>query len=528
MDAVTLLAPPLLGAFIGYSTNYVAIRMLFRPLRPWRIMGLRVPMTPGVIPAKRAQLAENIGEMVGAHLLTSEDVSRALADQGFQQELAQLIETRLATILEKDLGPVASLVPNRFRSYFEVGVKILRWRFLKHLHNHLDSDQVAENLGRTIRQHLDDFLARDLGDCLSPESREHLTGMLQESLGRFLASPDVQEWVRSLVSEKIEGFVANDGCLDDLLPAGMVEPLLDRLAAETPGLLGKFAGLLAEPAMQERIAQAITDAIQKFTASLGPMAALIGNFVSPELIEQKIRGYLADKGEDIGAWLLDERVQRQVAALLRDKARQLLDTPVKSLLADVDPQQLAEARNWLADFVAEGLKSPATASSIGNLVEQGLAGQEQRPLADVAAQLFGTQGVEKARSWTTAELLAVVRSPKTKRMLDNLVVELVEQKLLADPIGRLSNFLPKEVQAGIGQYLLQQISGLLVREVPGLVDSLNIKQIVARKVNSLDLLRLEGLLLSIMEEQFKYINLFGGILGFVIGLFNLLFLLKTL
>jgi uncharacterized membrane protein YheB (UPF0754 family) len=64
----------------------------------------------------------------------------------------------------------------------------------------------------------------------------------------------------------------------------------------------------------------------------------------------------------------------------------------------------------------------------------------------------------------------------------------------------------------------------MVREVPGLVASLNIRKIVTKKVDSLDLLRLEKLLMSIMQEQFKYINLFGALLGFLIGLLNLLVL----
>jgi uncharacterized membrane protein YheB (UPF0754 family) len=67
-------------------------------------------------------------------------------------------------------------------------------------------------------------------------------------------------------------------------------------------------------------------------------------------------------------------------------------------------------------------------------------------------------------------------------------------------------------------------SGMLEIEVPGLVQSLNIKKIVTEKVNSLDILKLEGLLLSIMEEQFKYINLFGALLGFLIGCGNIFFL----
>jgi len=117
--------------------------------------------------------------------------------------------------------------------------------------------------------------------------------------------------------------------------------------------------------------------------------------------------------------------------------------------------------------------------------------------------------------------MTLLRSTTVKRLLDKMVADLVEDRLLQAPIGKLSDFLPKEVQTGITDYLLQQVSALLVREVPGLVDTLNIRRIVARKVNTLDLLRLEGLLLSIMEEQFKYINLFGALLGFIIGLLNL-------
>ena len=76
---LSLAGPPCIGAFIGYLTNKIAIRMLFRPLRPWHLWGVRVPMTPGVIPAKRQQLATNIGEMVGRHLLTSRDIGAALS-----------------------------------------------------------------------------------------------------------------------------------------------------------------------------------------------------------------------------------------------------------------------------------------------------------------------------------------------------------------------------------------------------------------------------------------------------------------
>ena len=101
---LTYATPPLLGAFIGYLTNRVAIRMLFRPLKRWKIGPLPLPMTPGVIPSKRHEFAANIGEMVGEHLLTSDEINNALKKATFQEHLYYLIESQGCFIHEKRSG----------------------------------------------------------------------------------------------------------------------------------------------------------------------------------------------------------------------------------------------------------------------------------------------------------------------------------------------------------------------------------------------------------------------------------------
>jgi uncharacterized membrane protein YheB (UPF0754 family) len=518
------LAPPLVGAFIGYMTNYIAIRMLFRPLKPWRIMGLRLPLTPGVIPAKRHQLAGNIGEMVGEHLLTSDDIGRAIQDAAFQGELRQLLDSRLDEVLEKELGPVASLVPEHFASYFEVGVKILRWRFLKHLHGQVNSETFARQITAAVGRQLDDYLARDLNACLPGDRREHLYSILDSTISHFLASPDVHLWIRNTVKQQLDRFLDHGGSLGSLLPESMIQTMLDRLEQEVPGLLEKFARAVEEPPFQEKISKGIVGAIDKATASLGPLAALIRNAIPVAMIDQKVRSFLSDKSRDISGWLFDESVQRQTASILREKVRELLFTPASQLLADTDPRKIEEVRDWLADFVTETLKTRSIAENLTGLAREAFDSQSRRPLEDILHDLFGKENLATGKTWAAEEVVAVIRSPAAKGMLDKIVTELVEKKILPQPLGKLSTLLPKAVQAGISDYLLQQVNKLLVAEVPGLVDSLNLREIVSRKVNSLDLLRLENLLLSIMQAQFKYINLFGALLGFLIGLGNLFLL----
>ena len=82
--------------------------------------------------------------------------------------------------------------------------------------------------------------------------------------------------------------------------------------------------------------------------------------------------------------------------------------------------------------------------------------------------------------------------------------------------------IPQAFREVLGARLVRQANLLFLHELPALVQVLNIKELVSDKVDSLDLLQLERLLLGIMEEQFKYINLFGALLGFLIGLVNLL------
>ncbi|MBU0480431.1 MAG: DUF445 family protein [Proteobacteria bacterium] len=517
----TYFAPPLVGAFIGYMTNYVAIRMLFRPLKPWHLFMIRIPMTPGVIPSKRHELAVNIGRMVGDHLLTATDVQKALGEEAFRKELHSLISTRVGHFFGRDLGPLPSLVPVNFQDYFKAGIRIMRWRTLKHLHNHLDSEEFARSLSGALAERLDEILAGKLDQALPPEMVDRFMLFIGETAGDLLSSPEVEQWLTGYLDHKLAALLEEGRSPADLVPADLYEQTLNALERETPALLQKLAAMIQEPVMRDRIAGAICRVIDNFIASLGPMAALVGNFIRPEVIQEKIQEYLVRKGNDLSQWLFDEKVQLRVAQTLRRKGDEFLHRPLNELLKNVPPEKIDRGRVWLAERILNVLRDPATARALHGIIRESVLARRDLPLSDTITAVFGPEGTTQAKQWATDEILSLARSKNFKRLLDRLVIEMTDDKLLQTPIGRLEDFLPRKVQESINDFLLDQAGDILVKEVPGLVESLKISEIVTRKVDSLDLLRLEGLLMSIMQEQFKYINLFGGLLGFIIGLLNL-------
>ena len=78
------LIPPLAGAFIGWLTNYIAIKLLFRPHNPIKLFGMNVQ---GIVPKRRKEIARGIAKTVEAELLSSTDIADALEGMDWKSEI---------------------------------------------------------------------------------------------------------------------------------------------------------------------------------------------------------------------------------------------------------------------------------------------------------------------------------------------------------------------------------------------------------------------------------------------------------
>lgn len=81
-------APPVVGGIIGYFTNDIAIKMLFRPYRTLYFAGRKLPFTPGLIPRNQERLAKNVSNTIMGSLLTPAELQN-LARRLLQTERVQ-------------------------------------------------------------------------------------------------------------------------------------------------------------------------------------------------------------------------------------------------------------------------------------------------------------------------------------------------------------------------------------------------------------------------------------------------------
>ena len=101
MDYVSL-ARPLIGAVIGYLTNWIAVKMMFRPLKPIKIGKWTMPFTPGIIPKNKDRIAKSIGEVISKHLLTEEVLKKNLLSEDVKESIRKKLEEVLNELSENN------------------------------------------------------------------------------------------------------------------------------------------------------------------------------------------------------------------------------------------------------------------------------------------------------------------------------------------------------------------------------------------------------------------------------------------
>jgi len=115
-------APPIVGGIIGYFTNDVAIKMLFRPYRALYLGKQRIPFTPGLIPRNQERLARRISDTIMGSLLTPDELQklarRLLQTERVQSALLWLLKLALEQLESDKEQKTAKIVANILRDLF--------------------------------------------------------------------------------------------------------------------------------------------------------------------------------------------------------------------------------------------------------------------------------------------------------------------------------------------------------------------------------------------------------------------------
>jgi uncharacterized membrane protein YheB (UPF0754 family) len=104
-----ILSIPLISAFIGWFTNWIAIKMLFHPRLPVKVLGLTIQ---GIFPKRQHQFAQKLGKLVSEELLSFKDIEAKITDGSNLKQVMPIVETHIDNFLRNKLAaemPIISM-----------------------------------------------------------------------------------------------------------------------------------------------------------------------------------------------------------------------------------------------------------------------------------------------------------------------------------------------------------------------------------------------------------------------------------
>lgn len=511
--------PPVVGAIIGYTTNYVAIRMLFRPLHAWRIFGLRIPFTPGIIPARRHELAARMGQTVGRHLVTAKDAGKALERETFQAELRTAVQDKLESFLETDYGTLHSLLPENppwSKDLENVGTRVLEDIML----GYLDSDAFEERLRKFLRDKGNDFLARDIDAFLTDRNRENIVQDVRQRIEMALASEDTGQAVGGFINHKLEELLTSPKRVRHILPEETTDVLAVFIRNELPSLLAEVSTLLENPDVRARLTERLRNGIAEVIQSMNGWSGFLAGFVNPDRIDERIPEFLDNASREIADWLSEERTREHIANEVLNRMDGMLDKTVSELIEKVPCEKVEGVKLFLKTEAIAFTQSTVAPELAGAAVNAGLKGIRKRSVRSLLEHTVPHDGIEQVREKLSDQILQALRSESARQALSDMLREEIYCYVHEKKIGKLGERLPDEVKAQLPDLVYRQLLDILRKELPPLMQSLNVERMVEDNVNSLPILEVEGILLTIMRKHFLYINLFGGLLGALIGFLN--------
>lgn len=261
------IAPIALGAIIGYFTNYLAIKMLFRPKRAWHLGKHRVPFTPGIIPKNKDRLARAVGQAVGEKLLTRSDIKeqllhgavrRAFVDtavnelQGAQMSLHALAQDAIG---ETSYQTVKTALVDYICDRVKDG-------FLK-----LDLEQLLCNGSRTLLQKgnfLSLFLNENTMQTFAPPIAQAMRDYVDQN-GETLLKPVIMQEVEQIGAQSTKDLTSHFR-LNEAFVHDMLDHIYEHVVREKADtVLENFdIALLVE----QRILQMDTDQIEELVMSV--------------------------------------------------------------------------------------------------------------------------------------------------------------------------------------------------------------------------------------------------------------------
>jgi len=176
MNYYGLILIPIISALIGWFTNWIAIKMLFHPKIPIKIVGITFQ---GIFPKKQKQFAENLGKVVSNELLSFKEIEEKISNPNNVQKMMPLVEEHIDNFLRvkltQQMPMISMFIGNKTIEQLKtVFITELQELFPKVMSNYMEKLQNDLDLEKIVTEKVNNFSSDKLEDILNSIMKKEL------------------------------------------------------------------------------------------------------------------------------------------------------------------------------------------------------------------------------------------------------------------------------------------------------------------------------------------------------------------
>lgn len=474
--------PILVGATIGYITNWLAIKMLFKPYEEKKFLGFHVPLTPGLIPKERERIANSIGQTVGNYLLSPEVVIKYLSSNKAEQYIRGWIETKIYK-LKEDNRPLKAFISQLNEE--DNLLNALKSKLSDIFYNEIRKDQ--------FKIRFLDFLRYNLFNS----SMERLFSLGYDNLDKILFRlselEEGQKLLNNFILEALEQLALDKRKLSEVVSEDFIFAIKDFIKNHKENIRKILKDVLNDEEREKEIKNIINRAVSK------NMNKLIIMFISPEIISDKVYNMIRE-------YVDAPEVSDNIINIIYNLIDKLMETKVETIFKEIKIQVKEEEVSNISNKILEYLSSEKNRKKIIEGINEMLTSHEIEIQNALWSQLSSIVE-EILESDTIYDNIYLIVDNFVDDFMNRPVSSLVE-KIYSFQINRIANLSIKTLN-----YFIEN-------KLPYLVKLFNISKIVEDQINSYDVAFVEELIFEIAHKELKAITWLGALLGGIMGLLS--------
>lgn len=483
----------LIGAVIGYITNWLAIKMLFRPREAKYIFGMKLPFTPGLIPKEKSRIANKVGETVGTHLLNSDSLSKALKDDKIKAKFNDVAKEKINQVINSNSTLEESLKNTLGENYYALKgnmIDNIAKTILESIQEEEFKNKVKFYIVDSIKERLNKKPEKIIDFINSNKFREVIINTLEEEKTRDIIGKALLKEVKTLEKE--------DLTIEEVIPENIKPYIEEYVKSQKDTLVDIIKNLLRDDEVSHKIKNAINDNIP----------SIVSMFLSGDVIYGKLVS-LVDKS------LSEEENKEYICDAALAFVHESMKKKVSDVINNVGEEKLEVISDALGDKISKKLNTEENIDSI---------------ISKLNCKISSFNSYE--------EIIKVLFNDYENILIDNIdsmISQIVNNNQLSGEISKIiEKVFDKFLQNSLNDicYNKQNLENSIMSILDNLyndfvenksakvLEIVDISSIVEEQINAFEVDYAEEIIIGIANKELKAITWLGALLGGILGILS--------